>query len=99
MQNESDIKLATRPKEGDLIYFPLGDRLFEIKFVEHEKPFYQLKKTYVYTLKCELFVYEDEVIDTGVEEIDDSLIGGDYDGTTGEDGELSTIIGPTQTLT
>ena len=33
-----------RPKEGDLIYFPLGDRLFEVKFVEHEKPFYQLKK-------------------------------------------------------
>ena len=97
MQNESDIKLATRPKEGDLIYFPLGDRLFEIKYVEHEKPFYQLKKTYVYTLKCELFVYEDEVIDTGVEEIDDSLIGDDYDGVSGDG--LSTIIGPTQTLT
>ena len=36
------VKLASRPKEGDLIYFPLGDRLFEIKYVEHEKPFYQL---------------------------------------------------------
>ena len=97
MENEADVKLTTRPKEGDLIYFPLGDRLFEIKFVEHEKPFYQLKKTYVYTLRCELFVYEDEVIDTGVEEIDDSLIGDDYDGTAGDG--LSTIIGPTQTLT
>ena len=99
MQNEDNIQLATRPKEGDLVYFPLGDRLFEIKFVEHEKPFYQLMKTYVYTLKCELFRYEDEVIDTGVEEIDDTLIGEDYTGTTGEDGGISTLIGPTQTLT
>jgi len=68
-----NIELSDRPKEGDLIYFPLGDRLFEIKFVEHEKPFYQLQKTYVYTLTCELFRYEDEVLDTGIEEIDDSV--------------------------
>ena len=63
----------TSPKEGDLIYFPLGDRIFEIKFVEHEQPFYQLKKNYVYTLTCELFRYEDEVIDTGIETIDDTV--------------------------
>ena len=68
-----DIELSTRPKEGDLIYFPLGDRLFEIKFVEHEQPFYQLKKTYVYELRCELFRYEDEVIDTGIADIDDEI--------------------------
>ena len=67
------IELATRPKEGDLIYFPLGDRLFEIKFVEHEKPFYQLQKNYVYELTCELFRGEDEILDTGIEEIDDSF--------------------------
>jgi hypothetical protein len=73
MKNIPDVKLSTRPKEGDLIYFPLGDRLFEIKFVEHEKPFYQLQKTYVYELRCELFRYEDEVIDTGVEQIDDNI--------------------------
>jgi hypothetical protein len=71
---KSNVKLSTRPKEGDLIYFPLGDRLFEIKYVEHEKPFYQLKNTYVYELRCELFRYEDEVIDTGVDEIDDTLV-------------------------
>lgn len=71
--NIEDIELSTRPKEGDLIYFPLGDRLFEIKFVEHEKPFYQLQKTYVYELKCELFRYEDEVIDTSFEELDDNI--------------------------
>jgi len=73
IQNLPDIELSTRPKEGDLIYFPLGDRLFEIKFVEHEQPFYQLQKTYVYELKCELFRYEDEVIDTGIDEIDDNV--------------------------
>ena len=68
-----NIELATRPKEGDLVYFPLGDRLFEIKYVEHEQPFYQLKKTYVYQLRCELFRYEDEVIDTGIDTIDDEV--------------------------
>ena len=49
---DSAIVLSTRPREGDLIYFPLGQRLFEVKFVEHEQPFYQLGKTYVYELKC-----------------------------------------------
>lgn len=76
IKNKPNIKLGTRPREGDLIYFPLGDRLFEVKFVEHEQPFYQLQKTYVYTLKCELFRYEDEVIDTSIDEIDDTIIGG-----------------------
>ena len=97
LKNESNVKLTTRPKEGDLIYFRLGDRLFEIKYVEHEKPFYQLRKNYVYTLKCELFRYEDEVIDTGVAEIDDTLVGDNADGTS-EDG-LSTLLGSSQTLT
>ena len=73
IKNLPNIQLATRPKEGDLIYFPLGDRLFEIKFVEHEKPFYQLQKNYVYELTCELFRGEDEVLDTGIEEIDDTF--------------------------
>ena len=67
---DDEIELATRPREGDLVYFPLGQRLFEVKFVEHEQPFYQLGKTYVYELKCELFEYEDEVIDTDIEAID-----------------------------
>jgi hypothetical protein len=69
----NEIDLVTRPREGDLIYFPLGKRLFEIKFVEHEKPFYQLGKTYVYELVCELFEYEDEIIDTTVEEVDELI--------------------------
>jgi len=65
-----DYLLSSRPREGDLVYFPLGQRLFEVKFVEHENPFYQLGKNYVYELKCELFEYEDEVIDTSIEAID-----------------------------
>ena len=70
MDASDDIELASRPREGDLIFFPLGQRLFEIKFVEHEDPFYQLGSNYVYKLKCELFEYEDEVIDTSIDIID-----------------------------
>ena len=69
-ESDEEIVLSSRPREGDLIYFPLGQRLFEVKFVEHEDPFYQLGKNYVYQLKCELFEYEDEVIDTSIDEID-----------------------------
>ena len=75
---DSGITLATRPREGDLIYFPLGTRLFEVKFVEHEDPFYQLGKNYVYQLKCELFEYEDEVIDTSIDEIDTQVADDGY---------------------
>ena len=83
IKNIPNIELATRPKEGDLIYFPLGDRLFEIKFVEHEKPFYQLGKNYVYELRCELFELEDEVggwdqLSTTTDEIDDALVDQGY---------------------
>ena len=67
---DEEIIVDTRPREGDLVYFPLGQRLFEIKFVEHEEPFYQLGKNYVYQLKCELFEYEGEVIDTSIDAID-----------------------------
>ena len=80
---ESEIEVATRPSEGDLIYFPLGKRIFEIKFVEHEKPFYQLGKNYVYELRCELFELEDEIggwnqVSTTTEAIDDALVGQGY---------------------
>ena len=71
--NIDEYEIATRPREGDLIFFPLGTRLFEVKFVEHEQPFYQLGKNYVYQLQCELFEYEDEIIDTGVDEIDTEI--------------------------
>lgn len=95
IKNLSNIKLSNRPKEGDLIYFPLGDRLFEIKYVEHEKPFYQLQGKYTYQLTCELFQYEDEVIDTGIGEIDDTIGGSDNN-----DLDNSFVpLGPIQTLT
>ena len=68
--DSSELPTSNRPREGDLVYFPLGQRLFEIKFVEHEDPFYQLGKNYVFMLKCELFEYEDEVIDTSINVID-----------------------------
>tara|TARA_R100000315_G_C5229660_1_gene140609 strand:+ start:553 stop:1461 length:909 start_codon:yes stop_codon:yes gene_type:complete len=61
---------STRPKEGDLIYFPLSKSLFEINFVEHENPFYQVGKLYTYILSCELFTYNQEEIDTGFSDID-----------------------------
>ena len=66
--------LISRPKEGDLIYFPLGERLFEIKHVEFERPFYQLGKNYIYELSCELYEYENELIDTTIEEVDGKLL-------------------------
>jgi hypothetical protein len=76
--NQDEITVTTRPREGDIIYFPLGKRLFEVKFVEHEKPFYQLGNLYVYELQCELFEYEDEIggwegMNTTVAEIDSVL--------------------------
>ena len=62
-----------RPMEGDLVYFPLTDSLFEVKFVEHESPFYQLGQLYTYELRCELFEYEQEIIDTDFEDIDNNV--------------------------
>ena len=59
-----------RPNEGDLIYFPLNRKIFEIKFVEHEAIFYQLGALQMYDLKCELFEYNNEYFATGIEDID-----------------------------
>ena len=80
---DDEVEVTSRPREGDLIYFPLGKRIFEIKFVEHEKPFYQLGKNYVYELKCELFELEDEMggwdqVSTTTEEIDSVLVDQGY---------------------
>tara|TARA_Y100000589_G_scaffold207162_1_gene195321 strand:- start:7010 stop:8464 length:1455 start_codon:yes stop_codon:yes gene_type:complete len=97
IEDQANVKLSTRPKGGDLIWFPLDDRIYEIKDIEYAKPYYQLQNLYVYELYCELFRLEDEVIATGIEEVDNNLIGEDYDGQT-DDG-ISTIQGPTQSLT
>jgi hypothetical protein len=71
--DDPDIKVATRPQEGDLIYLPIDNGLFEIKYVEGKVPFYQLNNLYVYELRCEIFRYEDELIDTGIDEVDMSV--------------------------
>lgn len=62
-----------RPLEGDLLYFPHTKKFFEIKFVEHENPFYQLGRNYVYSLSVELFQFSEENIKTNLEEIDDAV--------------------------
>ena len=85
--------LITRPKEGDLVYFPLGERLFEIKRVESEKPFYQLGKNYVYELNCELYEYENELIDTTIEEVDNTVEDEGYITTVNLVGSATTATG------
>jgi hypothetical protein len=59
-----------RPQEGDLIFFPLNNKVFQIKFVEHEAVFYQIGSLQMYDLKCELFEYSNEVMNTGFDLID-----------------------------
>ena len=71
----------TRPREGDLVYIPLLQNFFEISFVEHENNqamFYTLGRgrggnVYVYALKLKQFVFSEEIISTGVDEIDDQI--------------------------
>ena len=75
MAADSQIELATRPEEGDLIYLPLDNTMFEIKYVEGKKPFYQLNNLYVYTLSCEVMDYAaDELIDTSIAEVDEAAV-------------------------
>ena len=64
------LNVEGRPNEGDLIWFPTTKHLFQIMFVEAEKPFYQLGKGYVWECQCELFEYSDEEIDTGITDLD-----------------------------
>lgn len=66
----STLTVPTRPNEGDLLYFPLTQDIYEIKFVEREDPFYQLGKIYFYTMTAEIYEYGSDDISTGVEEID-----------------------------
>lgn len=65
--------LTQRPQEGDLIYFPITKNFFEIKFVEHEDPFYQVGGKYMYRLSCELYEYDGEKVLTKYEEVDTQI--------------------------
>tara|TARA_B100001248_G_scaffold134492_1_gene100971 strand:+ start:3785 stop:4903 length:1119 start_codon:yes stop_codon:yes gene_type:complete len=67
---DNEITVA-RPKEGDLIYLPMSKSMFQIMHVEHEQPFYQLQNLPVFKLRCQLFEYAGEDLDTGVDTIDD----------------------------
>jgi len=68
-----NLESIIRPREGDLIFLPLNKKLFEIKFVEHEAIFYQLGALQMYDLKCELFEYNNEYFETGIEDIDNLM--------------------------
>lgn len=61
----------TRPLEGDLIYLPMTKKLFQIMHVEHEQPFYQLANLPVYKMRCQLFEYSGEDLDTGIADVDE----------------------------
>ena len=61
---------ADRPLEGDLVYHPVFAKMFEINFVDHDEPFYQLDNNPVYKLRCKQFEYSSEIIDTGIATID-----------------------------
>ena len=61
---------SDRPQEGDAIYHPVLDKIFQINFVDHDEPFYQLDNNPVYKLRCRLYDYSSEIIDTGISDID-----------------------------
>ena len=67
---DNNLLVSSRPNEGDLIYWPKGNKLFEITFVDHDDPFYQVQNLPTYKLKCKTFEYASEVIDTGIAELD-----------------------------
>jgi hypothetical protein len=70
LENGYSTEAAKRPVEGDLIYFPLNHKIFQVKFVEHEAVFYQMGSLQTYDLTVELFEYSHERLDTGISAID-----------------------------
>jgi len=71
IMNETDATDSDRPLEGDVLYHPILGKLFEINFVDHDEPFYQLDNNPVYKMRCRLFEYSSEVLDTGITAIDE----------------------------
>ena len=67
---DNNIVVSSRPNEGDLVYWPKGSKLFEITFVDHDDPFYQVHNLPTYKLKCKTFEYGSEELDTGIAAID-----------------------------
>jgi hypothetical protein len=80
-----------RPNEGDLVYFPLNNKCFQIKFVENKSTFYQLGRLYTYVLTCELFEYSGETFNTGIDAIDsiqENLTLNEYDYALADSGNV-----------
>ena len=67
---ETDATDSDRPFEGDAVYHPILKKLFQVNFVDHDEPFFQLDNNPVYKLRCRLFDYSSEALDTGVTDID-----------------------------
>ena len=67
---DTNLQVKTRPNEGDLIWFPMVNKIFEISFVDHDEPFYQIGNLPVYRLSTRTFQYSSEDLDTGITEID-----------------------------
>lgn len=67
--------IASRPREGDLVYVPVLSKLFEVKFIEEELMFFSLgnKQPYIYELRAEVFRFSHETVDTGVDVIDETI--------------------------
>ena len=70
ISTDQNLIVSTRPNEGDLIYFPKGKKLFEIGFVDHDDPFYQIQNLPVFKLRCRTFEYSHEDMATGISAID-----------------------------
>ena len=70
VSHDSNLIVQTRPNEGDLVYFPKVKKIFEITFVDHDDPFYQVHNVPAFKLKCKTFEYSSEDLDTGITEID-----------------------------
>ena len=70
VSNDANLIVSSRPDEGDLVYMPTVKKLFEISFVDHDDPFYQIDNLPVYKLYCRTFEYSSEVLDTGIDAID-----------------------------
>ena len=97
--NETDATDVDRPLEGDAIYHPILKKLFEINFVDHDDPFHQLDNNPVYKMRCRLFDYGSEALDTGITDIDAiedslSIASSNYQITL----EKSTITGESLTV-
>ena len=70
ISTDQNLIVSSRPNEEDLIYFPRAKKLFEISFVDHDDPFYQIYNLPVFKMRCRTFEYSSEGLNTGISDID-----------------------------